>query len=140
MYSRLDTKIGHMRLLRILGGVVLGYAILIIGITLVQEVWLERPHLGETKVLTIITVGLACMFVSAVGGFMAGVVSGKAGMAPQKVMSVLILIETTVLVWSGQVDNPFWFEILAAASLIFSILAGGWCYHSQWRHKLTGPA
>lgn len=113
-----------MRYLRLLGGVVAGYATMVIGITLVQETWFGgvgwyESSLGELGVAGFFT------FLSAVaGGYVGTLVAGGRTAVVARVMCLLVVTETTVLTLDGTLSGPLWFDLVAAGSLLVGITIG----------------
>jgi hypothetical protein len=96
-FARTTVSLGRvfdMRHLRLLSGVIAGYGAMALLITLVQESW----------------------FGTVVGGGATHVVG--------RVMCLLVVTETTVLTLRGTLDGPFWFDVLAAGTLLAGILIG----------------
>lgn len=117
------------RLLVIAVATVVGYALMVVLITLVQEVWLGGVGWGETPPTQLTIAGLLTMASGLVGAWVASVIARAP--LPAWIMAVLVCVETTVLITTGRVAGPLWFDLAAAASLVAAILAGGWI----WRFR-----
>jgi hypothetical protein len=111
-------------LLRTIAGVVLGYAIMVVLITLVQETWFGGVAWGETPLAPLLLAGVFTCLAALIGAAAATAIARPGGRAAAVVMSCLVAIETTVLVVTGRVGGPLWFDIAAAASLIVAIVLG----------------
>jgi hypothetical protein len=111
-------------LLRTIAGVVLGYAIMVVLITLVQETWFGGVAWGETPLAPLLLAGFFTCLAALIGAAAATAIARPGGRAAAVVMSCLVAIETTVLVVTGRVGGPLWFDIAAAASLIVAIVLG----------------
>ena len=116
-----------MKVLRTAAGFVCGYAIMVVLITLVQETWFGGVGFGTTPPVTL---GLAGFFTCVVGGIGAAAATaiGGTGRIPALLMSGLVVVETTVLIITGRVAGPLWFDIASAGSLIVAILIGAEVY------------
>ena len=110
--------------LRTILGVVVGYALMAILITLVQEAWFGGVAWGETPIGTLLLAGLLTCVAALVGGVVATLVARPAGRIAAVIMSFLVVVETTSLVVTGKVGGPLWFDATAAISLIVAILIG----------------
>ncbi|HWM94894.1 MAG TPA: hypothetical protein VN493_29335 [Thermoanaerobaculia bacterium] len=114
--------------LRILVGIVAGYALLGLLITLVFENGLGGVSYAESSAGVLLLAGF-CGFASAVTGSMAAaLISGGRRWITATVMSLLVMAETTWLVTSGRADGPVWFDALGALSLIAGIQLGAFLY------------
>ena len=113
-----------MNLLRILVGVVLGYAVMVLLITAVQEGWFGGVVWGKTQPSELAVAGLFTALSAATGGIAATAIARKSGRKAGIVMSCLVVIETTVLVLTGKLTGPLWFDLAASASLVVAILLG----------------
>ena len=111
-------------ILQVLLGTVLGYVLMVILITLVQEKWFGGVSYYESSKPVLFVAG-ALTFASAIaGGLVAAWISGGYFLIPGIVMSLAVATETTVLIRRGKVEGPLWFDVSAAASLIVGILFG----------------
>jgi len=111
-------------LLRTIVGVMFGYGLMVVLITLVQETWFGGVAWGETPLGTLLVAGFFTCVAALVGAVIATAIARPGGRAAAIVMCCLVAIETTALVVKGRVDGPLWFDIAAAASLIVAILIG----------------
>jgi len=128
-------------LLRTIAGVVLGYALMVVLITLVQETWFGGVAWGETPLAPLLLAGFFTCVAALIGAAAATAIARPGGRAAAMVMSCLVAIETAVLVFTGRVGGPLWFDIAAAGSLIVAIVLGaelvlrwkgpGRCTHSR---------
>lgn len=117
-----------MRYLRIAGAVIAGYAVMVILITLVQEVWFGGVSWAGSSP-TVLTVAGFFTFLSAVcGGATAAWTGGRGGGIAAGVMCILVAVETIALTVTGKLDGPLWFDVLASGSLIVGILLGAGLY------------
>jgi len=112
------------RALRTTAAIVVGYAAMVILITIVQETWLGGVGWHESSLHILALAGFLTAVSGAIGAVIATALSRACGRIPAIVMSSLIVLETTALVLTGKASGPLWFDILAAASLIAAILIG----------------
>lgn len=113
---------------RTLVGIVAGYGLMGLLITLVFENGLGGVNYGKSSAGVLLLAGL-CGFASAVAGSMAAaLISGGRRWITATVMSLLVVAETTWLVTSGRADGPVWFDALGALSLIVGIQLGALLY------------
>jgi len=113
-----------VKLIRVVLGIVLGHGLLALLITLVQESWFGGVGWYESPFGELLLAGFLSCVGAGIGAAVATAISRPTGRLAAVVMSVLIVIETTVLVITGKADGPLWFDFVAAASLIVAILVG----------------
>ena len=101
---------------------ILGYAAMILGLILVQDVCFGRIVLGETPLWKLVPVAIGSFLAAGLGGFLAAKIA-KAYF-PALLMIGGTIFETINLMRSGEFVNPMWFETLAELTLIFGILWG----------------
>ena len=111
-------------LLRIVAGVACGYALMVVLITLVQEAWFGGVGWDKSPFGILAIAGFFTCVAAAIGAVIATVIARPAGRVAATIMSCLVGIETAVLVATGRVAGPLWFDLVAAASLIVAILLG----------------
>ena len=109
--------------LRTAAGFVLGYALMVVLITLVQETLFGGVALGKTPVVPLVLAGLLTCVSGGIGGALATVIGGS-GRIPAGLMMALVVVETTVLLTTGRLSGPLWFDLVSAGSLIVAILIG----------------
>jgi|SRR5688572_10161931 hypothetical protein len=110
--------------LRTVAGVIFGYWLLAMLITLVFERGLGGVSYSKSSLGVLVLAGF-CGFASAVlGGAAAVWISGIRSWIPALVMSLLVVAETTWLVSSGRAEGPLWFDAFGALSLIAGIQLG----------------
>lgn len=113
-----------MRVLRTVLGVVIGYALMVVLITLVQEVWFGGVGFHDSSLLELALAGVLTFVCAMAGGATATIVAGTSARNPGFAMSIIVVIETTALVITGRLGGPLWFDLAASASLIVGILLG----------------
>ncbi len=115
---------------RVVAGVVAGYAVMVLLITLVQEVIFGGVSYYDSPLRELVVAGLLTTLSAVAGGALAAWISSPRPMLPPLIMSLLVVVETTYLTLQGDLEGPLWFDIVAAASLIVGLLAGakirGW--------------
>ena len=113
-----------MKLLRILAGVIAGYAVMVVGITLVQETWFGGVGWYESSLGELAVAGFFTTVSAAIGSAVGTAIAGYPGRIVANVMSLLVVTETTALTLQGTLDGPLWFDVLAAGGLIVGLFAG----------------
>jgi len=112
------------KFLRAVAGVICGYILMVVLITLVQETWFGGVAWGRTPIGTLTIAGFITSVAAAVGSIAATAISRPTGRLAALIMSCVVVVETTVLVLTGKVTGPLWFDVVAAVSLIVAILLG----------------
>jgi hypothetical protein len=112
------------RILRTGAGIVIGYAIMVVLITLVQETWFGGVSVGKSPVGVLVAAGFLTSVAAVIGSVTATAIARPLGRIAALVMACVVVVETTVLVATGRVSGPLWFDLMAAGSLIASILVG----------------
>ena len=111
---------------RIIAGFVIGYVVMVLLITLVQEYLFGGVSYGESTTGVLLGAGLLTVGCAVVGGWLAARIAGHRPWLVAGIMSALVAAETTTLVITGKVDGPLWFDILAALSLMAGLFIGAW--------------
>lgn len=111
-----------MKILRNISAVILGYAVMVFLITLVQEVWFGGVSWGGSSYSVLFVAGFFTFLSAVAGGIVATFISGGESRIPVIVMSLIVVLETIVLVVTGRVGGPLWFDFSGSASLIVGIL------------------
>ena len=106
--------------------VVAGYAVMILGLLLTQDLSLGRVEFGITPMWKIPLVGIGALASAALGGWVAFLISKSKKLIPQIIMAGLTVVETTALLMEGALTNPLWFELLAELTLIVGIIGAGY--------------
>lgn len=118
-------------------GVVAGYALMVVLITLVQETWFGGVSWDTTPIGTLAVAGFFTMLAAFVGAAAATAIVGGNTLVPAMIMALLVAVESTALVVSGRVAGPLWFDVLSALLLMFALISGGWAWN-HFRELRTG--
>ena len=113
-----------MKILRTSAGVVVGYAVMVVLITLVQETWFGGVGFETSSFSVLAAAGALTSVAAAIGSVAATAIARPFGRLAAIVMACVVVLETTVLILTGRVADPLWFDLMGAASLIVSILVG----------------
>lgn len=108
--------------------VVLGYAVMVILLTIVQEGLFGGIEYGVTPWLSLGIAGGLSVLCGTGGGLVSAATAGRRPYLHAGAMGVLVIIETTALLITRDATAPLWFDLLASASLIGGILAGAWLF------------
>ena len=112
------------KILRIAAAVVCGYVLMGVLITLVQEGWFGGVGWGETPIGELVVAGILTCVAADIGAVAGTAIARVSRRLVARIMSGLVVIETTTLIVTGQVAGPLWFDVLSGASLIVAILLG----------------
>lgn len=110
--------------LRVFAGVVSGYAVMVVLITLVQETWFGGVSWGKSSLGALAAAGFLTCVAAGIGGALATFIALPAGRLAAAIMAGLVVVETAVLFATGKVAGPLWFDVAAASSLLVAILVG----------------
>jgi hypothetical protein len=113
-----------IRILRTGAGIVIGYAVMVVLITLVQETWFGGVSVSKSSIGVLVAAGLLTALAAAIGSVAATAIARPLGRIAAAVMACVVVLETIVLVTTGRVSGPLWFDLMGAGSLIVSILVG----------------
>ena len=127
------------RVLRTILAIVVGYAVMVILITLVQETWLGGVSYRESPRSVLALAGFFTFLSAGIGGLVAAWIGGRQYLAHGLAVAAGVVVETTVLLSTGGLSGPLWFDLLAALSLIIGILLGAALF-SRLKSKRTPQA
>lgn len=113
-----------MKYLKLLAGVISGYAIMVILITVVQEGFFGGVAWGVSSLGVLAVAGLGTFLSAVVGSFAGTWVAGGGTRVVANVMSLLVVTETIVTTIDGTLTGPLWFDLSASGSLIVGIFLG----------------
>jgi hypothetical protein len=109
----------------VLLGALIGYPLMGLLITVVQEWIFGGVGYHESSAVVLLVAGFGTFLSAVAGGWVAGRVVSFKNLYPNLLMCALVVLETTWLIRSGRTHGPLWFDFLAAGSLIAGILLGG---------------
>jgi hypothetical protein len=72
----------------------------------------------------LLTAGLLTSIAGGIGAIAASVIARPMGRVAAMIMACAVVIETTALTLTGRLSGPLWFDLVAAGTLIASILLG----------------
>ncbi|WP_298899722.1 hypothetical protein [uncultured Psychroserpens sp.] len=112
------------KIIRIILAVICAEILLIVLITMAQEVIVNGVKLNTSPTSDIIIGGLGTLLSGAIAGSAATLIVGKNNNLPIIILSIFVVIETTYLIVADKINNPIWFDAMAAISLIGTIWLG----------------
>ncbi|WP_298896862.1 hypothetical protein [uncultured Psychroserpens sp.] len=112
------------KILKIILAVIIGEVLMILLITLAQEIIVDGVKLNSSPISNIIIGGLGTLMSGLTVGAVATCVAGKSNYIPIIILSIFVVIETTYLIIADKINNPIWFDAMAAISLIGTIWLG----------------
>ena len=113
-----------MKFVKTLLAVILGYAVMIILITIVQEGWLGRITWAGSSFSILIVAGVFTFLAAVAAGMAATVIAGKGSKLPAILISGIVTIETALVIITGRGDGPILFDFYGAANHIVGLLTG----------------
>ena len=128
-----------LKLVRAVAGIVTGYAVMVVLITLVQEWWFGGVQFGRSSLTVLVVAGVLTSLAAAVGGTLATLISRPTGRAAAIAMCCIVAVETTVLVATGRIAGPLWFDLAGAGSLVVAILAAAELLVRGTRLRIAAP-
>lgn len=117
-----------LALIRTVSAIPLGYGVLILASTYVQERMLHGVSFHKSSLATLIMAGVLTPFSGMVAGMATAAIAGRAFMLHVIPLSVWICIETYILFTHHIVDGPLWFEGGAGAALVLGVVAGAFVW------------
>ena len=112
------------QILRVAVGVLLGYALMVLVSTLVQEVWLGGVGWYKSPPGDLIVTRIFTCIAAAVGAVIATVIARRGDLLAAVILSFLAAIEMTYLIVTGKVPGPVWYWVATGVSLIVAYLVG----------------
>ncbi|MBT8272433.1 MAG: hypothetical protein KJO77_01415 [Bacteroidia bacterium] len=104
----------------IIAAVVAGEATLVLLITLIQEIIFDGIS-SESPFAELFLGGLGTFLSAVAAGIVAYLIVGKKTVTPHIIISILVFIESTYLIFIRGSSDPLWFDLLAALSLLIGI-------------------
>lgn len=112
------------KILTIVFSAVIGEIALIALTTVAQEVMFDGIDYYRSAPSDVVFGGLATLIASALAGFIASLIVRGNSVVPHIIISVLIFLETLLLIGTGVLNGPLWFDLLSGLSLIPGVWAG----------------
>ena len=116
--------------LRLTFAIIIAELILIVLITLFQEVLANGVILGKSSLKDLLIGGLGTLIAGFLAAILASILAKKNKTTAIIILSCLVVIETTYLILTGKINNPIWFDVLAAILLIGSFWIGLIAYNN----------
>jgi len=113
-----------LKAVRSVAGVLIGYALMGLLITIVQETWFGGVSYTKSSIGVLAVSGFFTFLSAVVGGYAAGLIAGHHPGWHGAVMSLMVACETTWLISSGRTHDPIWFDTAAAGSLVLGLMLG----------------
>ena len=121
-------------------GTIVGYLVVALASTLVQEVWLGGVSYRNSARTVLILAGVFTPLCAFLGGLVSALIAARARWLAALLLSALIATETTYLYVTGRVDGPLWFEAGAGGALIVAVFAATWmCGRLALRSSIARP-
>jgi len=117
---------------RIIVAVFAGESMLGLLISIVQENIFGGISFNESPVFDLIFGGIGTFLCAFVSGVAAYLIVDKKTIIPNLIMSILITIESVNLILFSNSKDPFWFDTLAALSLLVGIWLGVLIYNKKY--------
>lgn len=117
--------------------VVAGESTLVFLITIVQEHIFGGITYTESPWFDIIFGGLGTFVSAFLAGVSAYLIVGKRTLAPILIMTALVLLESTWLLFFSGSKDPLWFDAMASFSLLVGIWLGVLVYHIDVVRKVV---
>ena len=117
-----------LQTLRSVGGIVLGYATLVVASAFVQETMFGGVSFRESPTSTLVLTGLLTPVAAVLAGLVTAVVARRAPIWHVLPMCLAVCAETTFLYTTHKVDGPLWFESGAGIALVVGALVGAWVW------------
>ena len=117
--------------------VLAGYLVMVLLITVVQELIFGGVSFQTTPMPQLLAAGVLTCFSAVAGGAVAARIFGRPWNPPAWAMCGLVVLETAYMTSAGKLDGPLWFDIMAAGSLVVGILVGA--YAIQYLRRTATP-
>lgn len=108
--------------------VLVGYIVLALASTLVQEVWLGGVSYHRSSTRVLVLAGIFTPVCGLLAGWVVSKIGQRAATRAALVLALLIALETAYLFVTGRVDGPLWFEAGAGVALAAAVLLGAWLW------------
>jgi hypothetical protein len=108
--------------------VLVGYVVLALASTLVQEVWLGGVSYHRSSTRVLVLAGIFTPVCGLLAGWVVAKIGQRAATRAALILALLIALETAYLFVTGRVDGPLSFEAGAGAALAAAVLLGAWLW------------
>lgn len=115
-----------LRGVRSVASVVLGYALIVVLTTLAFTTWLGGVSFRHSSGAVLALAALAAVAAGVAGGYAAAVAAGRAPVLHAAGVVCLLIAETTLLMTRRKGEDPLWYSLMAAGTLMAACLVGGW--------------
>ncbi len=122
-------------LVRTVVAVPMGYVVLVLASTFVQETLFHGVSYHRSPLSTLIGAGILTPFSGVAAGLATAAIAGRAHVWHVLPLCWWISIETTILYSRHIVDGPLWFEGGAGLTLILGCLAGAVAWRETVRRR-----
>lgn len=113
-----------IRLFRSIAAVILGYATIVAGAVVFQDLMFGGLSYFDSPWLHLVVGGGMTALSAVVGGFLLAVVAPFRPMLHTIPLVLWLGFETTFLYVTGATAGPLWFDIVSGASLVVGVLLG----------------
>ena len=103
---------------------VAGYAVMIVGLVLSQEGLFGGISYDTTPRPQLAISGLLSVTSAVAGGAVAALIFGAPFFPPVIAMCGLVVIDTSLLIATGRLEGPLWFDLSSSAALLAGIVFG----------------
>lgn len=126
----------YKQILKTILAIICGEIILVLLTTFAQEVLVNGVQIETSPPRDVIIGGMGTIISGIIAGFVATLIGGTSSKIPAIGLTILVTIETTLLIILEKINNPVWFDILAALSLIGAIWIGYYIFQKYKKSKL----
>jgi hypothetical protein len=116
---------GILKAARSLVGIIVGYIVIVVGTVLAFEVFLGGIGYYKSTLLVLTIASVAAFITGLAGGFVGAWLGGKPYLLQAGGVLLLLTLDTTFVITSGVSNDPLWFDLIGALTLMTSALMGG---------------
>lgn len=120
-------------MLRVVMGVIVAELVMVTLITIFQETLAGGVIIGKSSLMSLIIGGLGTLMAGFLAGGLSSLLAGNGARIAAGILSCLVVLETSYLIVADKLNNPVWFDVLAALSLIGVIWLGYLVFTKQFR-------
>ena len=125
-----------IRLLRSITAVVVGYATIVLGAVIFQDLLFGGLSYGESPWLHLVVGGGVTALSAVAGGYVLAVIAPMRPMLHAVPLVLWLGIETALLYVTEVTSGPLWFDIVSGGSLIGGVLIGTFAFLRFGRSSL----